>query len=187
MSSPTTLSYEVERNRSAPLDDADPQRARVLKRKVADRITDVRRHLDALRAAMARFGEDFDLVEFRTAYGSHDPDELNQVKAVERGVDQLFNYVADLAALGLELAQVRDRHDETNARRDLMRLAEIGVLPRTRAERLDRLRGLRRMLVHEYATATGEQVHEAARIVVTELPDFQRRYVAWIKRGFSAG
>jgi hypothetical protein len=91
----------------------------VLKTKIRDRIGDVRRHLLALRTAMAEFGEDFDLERFRAAYASEDPRELNQVKAVERGVDQLYNYIAELGAFGLELAQLRTRADHTNARRDL--------------------------------------------------------------------
>jgi hypothetical protein len=46
---------------SAPLEHRDPVRARALKAKVRDRVADVRRHLVALRAAMAEFGEDFEL------------------------------------------------------------------------------------------------------------------------------
>ncbi len=76
----------------APLEAEDPDRARTLKAKIRDRIGDVRRHLLALRTAMAAFGEDFDLEPFRAAYASEDPHELNRVKAVERGVDQLYNY-----------------------------------------------------------------------------------------------
>jgi hypothetical protein len=53
-------------------------------------VSDVRRHLLALRTAMAEFGDDFELDAFRTAYASEDPVELNRVKAVERGVDQLY-------------------------------------------------------------------------------------------------
>jgi hypothetical protein len=97
----------------------DPQRARALKAKIRDRVGDVRRHLLALRTAMAAFGDDFELDAFRKAYASADPVELNRVKAVERGVDQLYNYVAELAAFGLELAELRGRRDETNARCDL--------------------------------------------------------------------
>jgi hypothetical protein len=44
---------------------------------------------------MADFGEDFDLDAFAEAYATDDPVRLNQVKAVERGVDQLFNYVGE--------------------------------------------------------------------------------------------
>ena len=79
---------------SAPLEANDPERARALKAKIRDRMSDVRRHLLALRAAMAEFGEDFELDTFCKAYASEE---------------------------------------------------------------------LRRMLVHEYATVTAEQVHESCR------------------------
>jgi len=170
----------------APLEAHDPERARVLKAKVRDRVSDVRRHLVALRAAMAEFGEDFDLDDFKEAYDSDDPARLNQVKAVERGVDQLYNYIAELTAFGLELAEARGRDDELNARRDLAALSRLGVVGPERARRLERLRELRRLLVHEYATASAEQVHEAARIVADEFAPFYEAYRRWIGRGFSA-
>lgn len=170
----------------APLEQNDPDRARALKAKIRERVADVRRHLVALRTAMAEFGEDFDLSAFRVAYASDDPVPLNQVKAVERGVDQLYNYIAELSAFGLELAEVRTRDADLNARRDLQALLRIGVLGPQRAQRLERLRELRRLLVHEYATATAEQVHEAARLVAAEFVPFYDAYRAWIARGFSA-
>lgn len=148
----------------APLEANDLDRALTLKAKVRDRISDVRRHLIALRAAMAEFGEDFDDDAFRAAYGSDDPAELNLVKAVERGVDQLYNYIAELAAFGLELAEMGPQ----------------------RTRRLQRLRELRRQLVHEYATATAEQVHEAAWIIAADFVPFYDAYRGWIARGFKA-
>jgi uncharacterized protein YutE (UPF0331/DUF86 family) len=168
----------------APLEASDPERARALKTKILDRIGDVRRHLIALRAAMAEFGEDFELDAFQTAYDSENPIELNRVKAVERGVDQLYNYIAELAAFGLELAEIRSRGDKTNARLDIEALRQIGVLGPERTRRLQRLRELRRQLVHEYATATAEQVHESAQIIATEFVPFYDAYHAWIARGF---
>jgi uncharacterized protein YutE (UPF0331/DUF86 family) len=108
------------------------------------------------------------------------------VVSVERGVDQLYNYIAELAALGLELAEVRSRGDKLNARRDLAALQRIGVIGAERTRRLQRLRELRRLLVHEYATATAEQVHEAARIVADEFIPFYDAYRAWIGRGLAA-
>jgi hypothetical protein len=171
---------------ATPLEEHDPERARALKARIRDRVADVRRHLVALRTAMADFGEDFDADAFSTAYASDDPVVLNRVKAVERGVDQLYNYIAELTAFGLELAEVRARGDDLNARRDLQALQTIGVLGPQRTERLQRLRELRRLLVHEYATATAEQVHEAARIVANEFVPFYDAYKAWIGRGFSA-
>lgn len=169
----------------APLEATDLERGRVLKAKIRDRVSDVRRHLVALRTAMAEFGEDFDIDVFKHAYDSANPVELNHVKAVERGVDQLYNYVAELSAFGLELAEIRSRRDETNARVDIESLARIGVIGPERARRLQRLRELRRQLVHEYATATAEQVHEAARIIAGEFVPFYDAYRDWISHGFS--
>ena len=167
-----------------PLEASDPQRARALKAKIGDRISDVRRHLLALRTAMAEFGDDFELDAFRMAYSSEDPVELNRVKAVERGVDQLYNYIAELTAFGLELAELRGRRDETNARRDLDALRGAGVISAELTRRLQRLRELRRMLVHEYATATAEQVHESA-LLVSGIRDVLRRVPgvdqAWLR------
>ena len=171
----------------APLEAHDPVRARLLKAKIRDRVSDVRRHLVALRVAMAEFGEDFDLDAFESAYAADDPVTLNRVKAVERGVDQLYNYIAELTAFGLELAEVRDRGDEHNASRDLAVLRRLGVLGAERARRLERLRELRRLLVHEYATATAEQVHEAAVILADEFVPFYDSYRRWIARGFASG
>ena len=170
----------------APLEAHDFDRARALKAKIRDRISDVRRHLVALRTGMAEFGEDFDLDEFQRAYDSDDPVLLNRVKAVERGVDQLYNYIAELVAFGLELAEIRTRRQETNARTDIDSLRRIAVIGPEGARRLQRLRELRRMLVHEYATASAEQVHEAARIISSEFVGFYDAYRDWISRGFSA-
>ena len=170
---------------SAPLESNDPERARALKAKVRDRVSDVRRHLLALRTAMAEFGEDFELDAFRKAYTSEDPVELNRVKAVERGVDQLYNYIAELTAFGLELAELRGRRDETNARRDLDALHGAGVISGELTRRLQRLRELRRMLVHEYATATAEQVHESAKLVAYNFTAFYNAYREWVKQGFA--
>jgi uncharacterized protein YutE (UPF0331/DUF86 family) len=169
----------------APLEADDPDRAQTLKAKIRDRISDVRRHLLALRAAMAEFGEDFDLETFRAAYDSEDPHELNHVKAVERGVDQLYNYIAELSAFGLELAKLRQRRDDTNARRDLDALQRHGVLSGELTSRLQRLRELRRLLVHEYATATAEEIHESAQLVLANFPAFYNAYREWIKQGFN--
>src|SRR4051812_10838282 len=115
---------------SAPLEEHDPGRARAPKAKIRDRVADVRRHLVALRTAMAEFGADFDLEAFRTAYASEDPVVLNRVKAVERGADQLYNYVVELTAFGLELAEVRARDADLNARRDLQSLRRMVIGPK---------------------------------------------------------
>ncbi len=148
-------------------------------------MSDVRRHLLALRTAMAEFGEDFDTEVFRAAYASDDPVQLNLVKAVERGVDQLYDYIVELAAFGLELAELRARRDEPSARRDLDSLGRAGVLSGELTRRLQQLRELRRMLFREDASATAERVREAALLVAVNLPAFHEAYRGWIALGFN--
>jgi hypothetical protein len=109
-----------------------------LKRKVLERLTDLPRHYRALAAAMATFGEGFGREKFAHAAASEDPPELNRVKAIERGVDQLFNYLVELGALGLELAEIRAPDDKPTARGDLRRLGEIGVIDAHLRDRLTR-------------------------------------------------
>lgn len=170
--------------RLAPLDTSNPRRAALLKSKATDRLRDMGRHWTALRAAMGEFGDDFGLEEFRAAFGSSDPIKLNRVNAVERGIDRLYNYLAELVAYGLELAEERKVGDTPNAARDLRRLADLRVLSRERVAALHRLRQLRRLMVHEYTDATAEQVHQAALVVVAQLPAVQKAYLAWAKAGF---
>lgn len=104
----------------APLDTVDPERATALKRKVLARLTDIARHYRALDAAMDEFGDGFVRTEFVAASGSDDPSLLNAVKAVERGLDQLFNYLAELGAFGLELAGRRTAEEDPMSIHDRM-------------------------------------------------------------------
>ncbi|MBK5232493.1 MAG: hypothetical protein JJE13_05895 [Thermoleophilia bacterium] len=170
---------------SSPLDAVDPGRAKSLKGKIKDRLDDAGRHLDALGVAMSGFGSGFDLVEFRAAFDSKDPDQLNSVKAVERGSEQLYNYIAELTRFGLELSTNREPSDEMNARRDFVTLRDIGVITGMQEARLQSLRELRRNLVHEYPGISAAQVHEAAVLVSQEFRPFIRSYGAWVKQSFA--
>jgi hypothetical protein len=151
-----------------PLEATDPQRAAVLKRKVLERLMDLARHYRALDAAMADFGEGFVRDHFALAAASEHPMELNRVKAIERGVDQLFNYVAELSALGLELKTLR----------------EIGVMDEQLRDQLTRVASVRNRMVHDYVRVAAMDVHEAARLVHAALPRFVTAYQRWLRAGF---
>lgn len=171
----------------APLDSSDPGASKALKAKVRDRLNDTARHVDALNAAMAEFGDEFDPVVFRSAFQSRDPRLLNKVKAVERGSEQLYNYIAELARFGLELSTVIDQSAEPNARRDFRKLREIGVISGSQESRLQTLRELRRNLVHEYPGVIAGDVRDAAILVSQEFRPFVDRYTDWIRADFSPG
>lgn len=133
---------------------------------------------------MAAFGEGFVRDQFARAAASDDPTELNRVKAIERGLDQLFNYVAELAALGLELAALRSPDDERNARHDLIRLREIGVIDEQVRDQLTRVASVRNRMVHDYVGVAALDVHEATRLIHAALPRFVGGYQRWLRAGF---
>jgi uncharacterized protein YutE (UPF0331/DUF86 family) len=170
----------------APLESSDHQRASALKRKVLERLTDIARHYRALEAAMAEFDEGFSREQFVASTRSQDPVTLNRVKATERGLDQLFNYLAELTALGLELAELRLPEAEANARADLRQLREIGVIDGPLCDQLVRVAGLRNRMVHDYVGVSGEEVHEAVRTLRAALPRFISAYQEWLRAGFAA-
>ena len=168
----------------APLERSDPQRAAVVKRKVLERLIDVPRHYRALEVAMAAFGEGFARDRFANAAASEDPTDLNSVKAIERGLDQLFNYLAELGALGLELAELRAPEDAPNARRDLRKLSEIGVIDERLSDDLTSIARVRNRMVHDYVGLAALDVHEAARLIDAALPRFVAAYQQWLRAGF---
>src|SRR5437764_14106105 len=68
-------------------------------------LEDFPRQYAALENAMAAFGEDFDLPQFKAAYNTaEDMDAYNRVQAVERAVARVQNYVGELADAGAKLA-----------------------------------------------------------------------------------
>jgi hypothetical protein len=151
---------------------------------VLERLTDMGRHYRALEAAMAEFDPGFSREQFVDSARSDDPAALNRVKATERGLDQLFNYVAELTSLGLELAGRRAPDAEANARGDLRDLRDIGLVDAARCEQLVRVVGIRNRMVHDYVGTSGEEVHEAVRLLHAALPRFISAYQEWLRAGF---
>src|ERR1700736_2293854 len=67
-------------------------------------LEDLPRQYAALENAMAAFGDDFDLQQFKVAYNTtEDMNAYNRVQAVERSVGRVQNYVGELADAGAKL------------------------------------------------------------------------------------
>ena len=80
-------------------------------------LEDFPRQYAALEHAMASFGANFDLQQFKAAYNtSEDMDAYNRVQAVERALGCVQNYVGELAEAGVKLAAL-PRPADTHARR----------------------------------------------------------------------
>lgn len=165
-------------------DAAEPRK---LPRAVAVRLADVTRHFNALTHAMGDFGDDFDLDLFEAAAMSHNPDELARVYAVERPFELLDNYVVELGAAGLVEAGVYQPGGEPASGITILRaLRDAGVISTGRCERLERIHRVRTDVQHEYPDVRSHSVHEAAHLLVSELPGFMKDYAGWLRElGFA--
>jgi uncharacterized protein YutE (UPF0331/DUF86 family) len=88
--------------------------------------------------------------------------------------------------VGLELAELRAPDAEPNARRNIRRLREIGVIDEQMREQLTRVASVRNRVVHDYVGVAALDVHEATRLIHAALPRFVTAYQEWLRAGFKA-
>lgn len=156
---------------------------RKLPKAILVRLADLRRHLDALRHAMAGFGNDFDLEFFAAASASDDPDELVRAYAVERPFELLDNYVIELAVAGLVEARIYQPGSAPSSGIAVLRaVRDVGVISAERCTRLERIHRVRTDVQHAYPDVRAHAVHEAAHLLVVELPGFVRDYQGWLRK-----
>lgn len=133
---------------------------------------------------MAAFGGDFDMQQFKQAFNTTDDiDAYNRVQAVERALGRVQNFVADLAGLGVKLAQlapVREVHGPPS-HKAFAALREAGVIDGALCRRLTRAQDARTMIEHGYIDTTAGRVHQAAELVHESARDFIGRYRTWIE------
>jgi uncharacterized protein YutE (UPF0331/DUF86 family) len=152
---------------------------------------DIVRHLDdfprqyaALERAMAAFGGDFDLGQFKQAFNTMDDMEgYNRVQAVERALGRVQNFVADLAGAGVKLAQLPPVPETrgSSVHQTFAALREVGVIDGELCRRLTRAQDARSMIEHGYIETSAGRVHQAAELVHDSARDFISRYKTWIE------
>jgi 7-keto-8-aminopelargonate synthetase-like enzyme len=148
-------------------------------------LEDLPRQYAALENAMAAFGEDFDLQQFRSAYSTtHDMDAYNRVQAVERAIGRVQNYVADLADAGAKLAGLPRPAAESGgsqAQQAFEALRDAGVIGRGLCRELVRAQTARTRIEHSYVQTPSGDVHRAATLVRDAARDFVGAYRTWIE------
>jgi hypothetical protein len=148
-------------------------------------LEDLPRQYAALENAMAAFGEDFDLPQFKAAYiTTEDMDAYNRVQAVERGVGRVQNYVADLADAGAKLAGLPRPPMESGgaqAQQAFEALRDAGVIGRGLWRRLVRAQAARTRIEHSYVHTPAGDVHRAATLVRDAARGFVGSYRTWIE------
>lgn len=146
-------------------------------------LEDFPRQLLALETAMERFGEDFELSQFKPSFDGDDGSEAyNHVQAVERGFARVQNYIAQLSISGVALAglDLPKRH-ESEVARAFEALKQAGVINASLCRQLKRAQKARTAIEHEYVQVKAGRVHEAVQLVATTAPEFIGAYASWIE------
>jgi len=147
-------------------------------------LEDLPRQYAALEHAMASFGTDFDLQQFKAAYNTlEDMDAYNRVQAVERALGRVQNYVGELAEAGVKLAALprpADSHGSaTQIAFEAMRDAKI--ITARLCGRLVQAQNARTRIEHSYVQTPAGDVHRAAILVRDTARDFIGSYRDWIE------
>jgi hypothetical protein len=168
-----------------PESDARPVDTNRRRLAIVRHLEDLPRQYAALEHAMASFGANFDLQQFKDAYNtSDDMDAYNRVQAVERALGRVQNYVGELAEAGVKLAALprpADRHGSpTQTAFETMRDAKI--ISAGLCGRLVRAQNSRARIEHSYVQTPAGDVHRAAILVRDAAGDFIGSYRAWIEQ-----
>jgi hypothetical protein len=166
--------------------DREPRKAdrKRWERDIVRHLEDFPRQYAALETAMAEFGEDFDIQEFKQAFDtSQDMEAYNRVQAVERAVGRVQNFVAELANAGARLADLPRppmSDDGSPAQQAFEALRDAGVIDGELCRRLTRAQKARSMIEHSYVQTRAGDVHRAAQLVRETARDFIGPYRSWI-------
>lgn len=154
------------------------------RREIVELMADFPRQYAALEAAMATFGEDFELPRFKQAYDTTtDMDAYNRVQAVERALGRVQNYVADLSIAGVKLAglDLSEANHEALAARAFAALKDAEVIGADLCRRLARAQKARTMIEHSYVKVPAGNTHRAAELVQESAGQFIGPYRAWVE------
>jgi hypothetical protein len=167
-----------------PDPEARPVDAKRCRLVVVRHLEDLPRQYAALEHAMATFGADFDLQQFKEAYNTaEDMDAYNRVQAVERALGRVQNYVAELAEAGVKLAalpRATDSHGSP-AQQAFEAMRDAKVISGGLCRRLVQAQNARTRIEHSYVQTPAGDVHRAAILVRDAARDFMGSYRAWIE------
>ena len=167
-----------------PVPDVRPVDLKRWRLAIVRHLEDLPRQYAALEHAMASFGTDFDLQQFKAAYNTADDmDAYNRVQAVERALGRVQNYVGELADAGVKLAGLPrpadSRGSATQIAFEAMRDAKI--VSATLCRRLVQAQNARSRIEHSYVQTPAGDVHRAAILVRDTARDFIGSYRDWIE------
>jgi DnaJ-domain-containing protein 1 len=136
---------------------------------------------EQLLAAIEDLAPDFDVAAIQAAAQSSDPRERNKVAVIERELDILIAYLEELASRGLAEAQ---RHDPSvrSTGSTWERLAELRVISKPAATRLQNVKDMRNELAHAYPPVSWRALHQAVETLLGELDPYKVKLADWLQQ-----
>jgi uncharacterized protein YutE (UPF0331/DUF86 family) len=135
---------------------------------------------EQLLAAIDDLAPRFDVSAIQEAMQSGDPRERNKVAVIERELDVLIAYLEELASRGLAEGQ-RLGVVAKDAGGPLERLAELHVISRASATRLQNVKDMRNELAHAYPPASWRALHQAVESLLAELDRYKVKVSDWLE------
>jgi uncharacterized protein YutE (UPF0331/DUF86 family) len=111
---------------------------------------------------------------------SRDPRERNKVAVIERELDVLIAYLEELASRGLAEVQRLDPAAR-GAGSAWERLAELRVISKAVATRLQNVKDMRNELAHAYPPVSWRALHQAVETLLAELDPYKVKLGDWLE------
>lgn len=134
------------------------------------RVVDTKGHVDALAAACAKFGDDFDLDRFRTAWNGGDTELRLQAYAVQGAYENAVNGAVKIAQELAELAGWTPANQEPSVFEALKALKESGVITNATMQKLREAYEDRGHVQHDYVNARAADIHESTAATLEAVP-----------------
>ncbi|MEX2448806.1 MAG: HepT-like ribonuclease domain-containing protein [Solirubrobacterales bacterium] len=138
---------------------------------------------EQLLAAIDDLAPSFTVPAIQEAAQSGDPRERNKVAVIERELDVLIAYLEELASRGIAEAL---RLDPTSrgAGPAWERLAELRVISKATATRLQNVKDMRNELAHAYPPISWRALHRTTETLLAELDSYKVKCAGWlVERG----
>lgn len=136
---------------------------------------------EQLLAAIEDLAPDFDVAAIQAAAQSSDPRERNRVAVIERELDILIAYMEELASRGLAEAQRLDPTVRSTGSA-WERLAELRVISKPAATRLQNVKDMRNELAHAYPPVSWRALHQAVEALLEELDPYKVKLADWLQQ-----
>jgi uncharacterized protein YutE (UPF0331/DUF86 family) len=157
-------------------------RAALLAATIQQRSLDAQRHLAALEAAAAEFGEDFGFDLFDAAWRSNEPVELHKAYAVQAGYENVINACITIAQELCELEGWSPAGRAPSSIEALRLLHENGVMSAASRTALKEAQERRTDVQHDYANVAPRDIHSATASVLEHGPLLLQEVAAQLRQ-----